>query len=88
MIFCYCVEAILIIWIFVDFYRMKTCKDLAKINIVLMMISLLILSYIFWGNQKDIVDWIYSHYDFWGIYLFTQLIFLTTHFIADRKVKP
>ncbi|WP_270525488.1 hypothetical protein [Longibaculum muris] len=88
MIFCYCVEAILILWILIDLYRMKTCKDLAKINILLMIISLLVLSYIFWGDQKSIVDWIESHYDFWGIYLFTQLIFLMTHYIADRKVKP
>ncbi|KXU48887.1 hypothetical protein HMPREF3037_01666 [Candidatus Stoquefichus sp. KLE1796] len=40
------------------------------------------------GDQKGIVDWIESHYDFLGIYLFTQLIFLMTHYIADRKVKP
>ncbi|KXU48888.1 hypothetical protein HMPREF3037_01667 [Candidatus Stoquefichus sp. KLE1796] len=49
MIFCYCVEAILILWILINLYRMKTCKDLAKINILLMIISLLVLSYIFGG---------------------------------------
>lgn len=52
MIFCYCVEAILILWILINLYRMKTCKDLAKINILLMIISLLVLSYIFGGVIK------------------------------------
>lgn len=78
MIFCYCVEAILILWILIDLYRMKTCKDLAKINILLMIISAIGFILYFLGCQKGIVDWIRASLWFLG-----NLFVYTTHFLND-----